>query len=688
MEWTKLKEGYINTMEELKDIIEPLSEEDYKKLVDIANHHTDLYENNHSILSDIEWDKIYFMIRNYEKKNNIINTNSPTQSIRYNVVNELKKVQHAYPMKSLDKTKEITEILDVIKQEPTIIMSKLDGLSLELTYINGKLKTAVTRGRDGIIGEDVTHNAFVIPSIPKNIYNCIDEELVVAGEILCKTDTFEEFKKQGYKNPRNLASGSIRLLDPKECEQRKLTFYAWDVIKGLDMFKGNEINTLSEKLFLLQSLYNFNVAPYLIFDPSSVLEHGVFEYISTYINTIKEVSKIDEYIPIDGVVFKINNIDIYNSKGETEHHPKGAIAYKFTDEEYETELLDIEYTMGRSGNLTPIAIFEPIFIDGTVVSRANLHNISIMEDLLHGSGRKHQIIKVAKMNMIIPQVVWAEEDNHNTQIPIPHICPICGADTIIKREIDSKVLYCTNENCSGKIINILDHFCGKKGLDIKGLSKKTLEKLINWNYVSNIKDILLLKNFREDWIKKEGFGILSVDKILNAIEEKKKSISLIDFISALGIPLIGKSVVKEICTHVSTYQEFRKLIDDNFNFSEWDTFADSKTNSLLTFDYSLADSIINEKLISIEEIIHDDDIYEYLEGLTFVITGKLHSFKNRDELKAKIESLGGKVLNKVTYKVSYLINNDKNSTSIKNKTAKELGVKIITEDELRQKFDL
>ena len=388
--------------------------------------------------------------------------------------------------------------------------------------------------------------------------------------------------------------------------------------------------------------------------------------------------------PIDGLVFKFDDIAYGNSLGQTAHHFKNAIAYKFYDEVYETKLLNIEWTMGRTGILTPIAIFESIDMDGSIVERASLHNISVMQETLHGNGWKGQSIWVYKANMIIPQISKAQEDDEWTKdyFSIPHECPICGGPAKIKTENNSSVLFCDNIECEGQFINKLDHFCGKKGLDIKGLSKATLEKLVDWEWISTLSDIYNLEKYRNEWIKIPGFGEKSVNNILTAIENSKNT-TLEAFISAIGIPLIGRSMSKELVKHIKTYDEFREKVNNNFNFSEYDGFAISKKEAILNFDYSEADKIYSYLNIQIPEEEKSD---MSMARLTFVITGRLQKFKNRSELEDVIRSHGGKISSSVSKNTSYLINNDDKSSSSKNVAAKKLNIPIITEENLVQRF--
>lgn len=638
--------------------------EQLKILTEYLNARTAEYDAGHPTISDKEWDDKYFELICLEEKLNYAFDNSPTKTIIYNSVNQLEKVEHNHKMLSLEKTKDIEDIKNFVKANDFLVMAKMDGLTCSLKYANGRLVSAETRG-NGVIGENILHNAKVISSIPKNI--SYKDTLIVDGEIICTYKDFNDYSSD-YKNPRNFASGSIRLLNSKECEKRKLTFIAWDVIEGF-----NSLITLEEKLEKLKT-FNFLTVPYIKNDIN------VIELIK---NKAQELS-----YPIDGLVFKFNNIDYGKSLGETAHHCKNAMSYKFYDDEYETELENIEWTMGRSGVLTPVGIFKTVDIDGTDVSRASLHNISIMRETLGSTPHIGQVIRVFKSNMIIPQILDADLSNpkDNTIIlNIPTICPVCGGDTKILDNEGVKTLICLNKDCEGKLINKLDHFCGKKGLDIKGLSKATLEKLIDWGWVNNISDILFLDNYRDYWIKKPGFGVKSVDNILTAIKESISTVSLESFISSLGIPLIGLNVSKELVKYIPTYEEFRQKIDTKFDFSIYEGFAESKTESLLNFDFTEADKIY-PFLTFIEN--KEENNEENCKDIKVVITGKIQYFKNRNELKARIESKGGKVVDSVSKNTTYLINNDINSDSSKNKSAKTLGVPIISEEDFLKKFNL
>ena len=645
-------------------------------LIDLANNLTRDYDLGHPTVSDESWDNLYFQIQELEEKLGIYYKHSPTQHIPYDVVNQLNKVEHGHKMLSLQKTKDLSEIEKFLDNSDSLIMLKMDGLTCSLTYIDGELVSAETRG-NGIVGEDILHNALQIRSIPNYIPR-ISGKLVVDGEIICTTKNFEMFASE-YKNPRNFAAGSIRLLDSKECARRKLSFVAWDVIEGLDQY-----DLLSERLAHIEN-YGFTIVPYVFYPAWDAADNDV--PLEDMIDHLKITAEKYGY-PIDGAVAKFNSIPYGKSLGETSHHFKNAMAYKFYDETYETRLLNIEWTMGRTGVLTPVAVFESIDIDGSTVERANLHNWTVLNETLHGKGWRGQKIEVFKANMIIPQIASAEEDDERTKayFDYPYVCPICGSGTVLHQENDSAFICCDNDACEGKLINRLDHFCGKKGLDIKGLSKATLEKLIDWGWVNSISSLFSLKLYRDEWVMKPGFGSKSVDKILNAIDFSKNTCELHQFICALGIPLIGSSASKDLAKLYKTYDKFRTAINIGVQFWGHEGFGVEMHKAIVNFDYTEADILVKEGIIVFNSVAPEAKQDKNLEGLIFVITGKLNHFKNRDAIKDKIEFLGGKVTGSVSKNTNYLINNDKDSISSKNKSAKTLGIPILNEEDFIKMF--
>ena len=653
------------------------------EIIEILNKATIAYDEGYPYMTDKEWDDLYFELFDLERQSGICRSNSPTQTIIYGVVNGLSKVTHNHPMLSLAKTKSIEEVITFLKSRPYIAMCKLDGLTVSLEYSGGRLIKAETRG-NGEVGEDITHNAYVIMSIPNRIP--FEDDLIIDGEVLCHNYEFNELFAQDYKNPRNFAAGSIRLLDSKECAKRHLTFYAWDVIKGFE-----DCNTLSEKLTRAQKL-GFYTVPYLA-DKEPIKD------IDNIIHSLKLYSDVQCLdIPIDGIVFKFDECEYYQSLGRTDHHFRGGIAYKFYDETYETRLKYIEWTMGRTGVLTPVAVFDPIDIEGSTVERASLHNVSVMKEILGNCAYAGQKLEVFKANQIIPQIKSAVKMDYGTVVSHGGIsvdgfsgillCPVCGGGTsLVKSESGTINLVCDNPQCEGKLLNRLDHFCCKKGLDIKGLSKATLEKLIEWEWVSRAYDLFTLENYRSEWIKKPGFGEKSVDKILNAIKEARKC-TFSAVISAAGIPLIGVTVAKQLAQNFESYDDFRWKIENGFDFTSFDGFGEAMHEEISCFNYDEIDRIVTDFLdiqYTTKDVVEQNN---NLEGITVVITGKLKNFKNRDELKAAIEVHGGKVAGSVSKNTKYLINNDNTSASAKNVSAQKLGIPVVTEEEFIKIFNI
>jgi len=637
-----------------------------KELISKLNEYTKAYDEGQPKISDKKYDDLYFELEQLEQISGITYPNSPTQKINFETVSELNKVKHNHYMLSLGKTKNVDDLRSFVNGQEWCAMFKMDGLTCSLRYLDGKLVSAETRG-NGIEGEDITHNALVINNIPKTIPTT--EEIIVDGEIICDYESFKEFEGQ-YANPRNFAAGSIRQLSSKEAASRKLSFIAWDLIKGCE-----DIDFFFWRLEKLDD-WGFVTVPRV----------GDAETVKDAIETLDNMRVEKPYgcYPIDGYVFRFQSQKFYNQLGNTEHHFRGAMAYKFYDEDYETELLDIKWSMGRTGVLTPVAIFKPIDIDGTIIERASLHNLSILRDTLGRFPDKNQKVWVAKMNMIIPQITRAEKND----IPHDHIlqngmcidCPVCGKPTeIVESESGVLNIVCTNPECEGKLVNRLDHFCGKKGLDIKGLSVKTLEKLVEWNWINELADIFKLDRYRIEWVSKTGFGEASVGKILSAITSARTSTPLESFISAIGIPLVGRTISKEIVKYYPTWEEFRSAVGGDW--TEFEGFGPEISKAINNFDYTEADEIAGMVVFETPEVQSEVPAAAAIKDKIFCITGKVTSFKNRDELKADIEKYGGKVTGSVTSKTNYLITNTPDSGTQKNRDAQKLGVSIITENE-------
>ena len=476
------------------------------ELVNWLNDRTIEYNKGEPTVSDMEWDKKYYELVKMEKELGYALIHSPTQRI-IGEVDSLKKVEHNHKMLSLEKTKNIEKIKSFVGDKSFLAMCKMDGLTCSLKYRHGQLVSAETRG-NGLVGENIYHNALVIPNIPNNIL--YEDELVIDGEIICTYENFEAVKEE-YANVRNYASGSIRLLNSTECAARRLTFITWDIITGM-----NDIPMLDDRLAAAAKL-GFTIVPSITAEP------GMIEQLPPLLASF---AKAKSY-PIDGILFKFNDIAYGKTLGETSHHFKNAMAFKFYDETYTTSLKNNEWSLGRTGVLTPVAIFEPVDDGESIIERASIHNISIMKELL-GKPYSGQTLEVVKANQINPQIASAgtpesAADMEGIVFEIPSVCPVCGQPTEILNNTGVEILMCSNELCEGKLLNVLEHFCGKKGLDIKGISKATLEKLIDWEWVLKREDIFELKMHRAEWVKKPGFGATSVDKILAAIEAARNT---------------------------------------------------------------------------------------------------------------------------------------------------------------------
>lgn len=636
-----------------------------KKLND-ANHA--YYNTDNPIMTDIEYDTLFKKLQEMEKETGIIMSNSPTQRVGAPVLNELAKVTiQQKPMLSLDKAHSAEEVYSFAKGRKILGLIKCDGLSTRLIYENGKLVSAHTRG-NGYEGSDVTEHVKNFLNVPLTI--CATRRYVVDGESIIKDNDFATL--EGFKNSRNTASGALSLLDVKEVKNRKLSFILWDVIEGEE-----DEDSLEEKIFHAMKLG---------FEVVKGVEINSKDLSVDKINEGNEIvlAKAKEYgIPCDGVVWKFDSVSYGDKLGATAHHFNNGIAWKPEIEVMETFLKDIEWTMGRTGQLCPIAVVKPIEMDGATIERCSLHNISVMHSLLGDFPYEGQKVRVYRANMIIPQILNADTDRRNqSYFLLPNYCPICGEETIVKQDNDSQFLFCSNPSCQGKLLNRLDHYCSKKGMDIKNLSKATLEKLIDKFNLQKFSDLYNLSQYKEEWVAMPGFGEKSVERILTSIEESKNT-TLDKVIAAAGIPLIGSSVSKELVKYFDTYESFRQAIDNNYNFLQIDGFGEVMCDSLLSYDYSEIDEVI--PYLSIEKK-KEEKQEETLSGLSFVITGKLGKiFKNRAELEENIKSRGGSVKSSVTKNTSYLIANEAEDTT-KYKTALALGTPILTEEEFWKNF--
>lgn len=633
--------------------------DEIRSLVDQLNKYRDAYYNEqNSLISDYEYDNLYDRLKSLEDKTGIVYSNSPTQSVGYEVKSNLQKVKHNHPMLSLDKTKSIQDLKDFIGDKLCVMMLKMDGLTVSLRYVDGELVSAETRG-NGEIGEDVLHTARTFVNIPLTIP--VKEELIVDGEAIIDTDTFKKINAklpddQEYKNPRNLVSGSVRQLDAAVAAERGIKFIAWKCVKG---FYHNDF---IRRLIDLEGI-GFEVVPSITIDLTSDLNQCIAD--------AKSFAKQKGY-PIDGLVIGYRNVSYGESLGQTGHHLRSQLAFKFYDEEAETVLRDIEWSMGKTGDLTPVAVFDDVDLEGTTVNRASLHNISICENLQIGIGDE---ITVYKANQIIPQV--RESLTKGDKITIPEKCPICNGQVKIVQKKDSKVLRCINPECRGKLLGKLIHAVSRNALNIEGLSEAKLERLYNHHMVRSVQDIYHLENFEREIANIDGFGKKSTQILLDNIEKSRK-ITLDRFIYALSIPMVGREASKVISNYFGgNYTKFITLCG-GMDWAALPSFGPSIAKELKRYfnkNWENVDELSKEFLFYIPE----SDGNNRLKNITFVITGRLKSFQNREYLKRKIESFGGKVSGSISSKTSYLINNDIKSNSSKNKKAKELQVPIITE---------
>lgn len=636
-----------------------------KELIKILNEASvSYYQKSISIMTDYEYDKLYDELVLLEGETNMVLSNSPTINVEPEVSSGLRTVEHPSPMLSLAKTKSVDELSSFLKDKEGLISWKLDGLTIVLTYEGGKLISGVTRG-NGIIGEVITDNVKQFSNIPLTIP--FKERLVLRGEAIIKYSDFERIKKvsldgdKEYKNPRNLCSGSVRQLDPNITKKRHVNLIIFALIKA----DNKEFKYKSDEFEFLKSL-GFDVVEYYKVDKDSIYDR-VLDF---------KTRVVDYDIPSDGLVLTYNDINYGLSLGTTAKFPKHSIAFKWQDETETTTLRSVDWLVSRTGLINPVAVFDPVELEGSTVSRASLHNVSILKELKLGIGDQ---INVYKANMIIPQV--AENLTKSDNLVIPSKCPTCGYDAKIIENNDAKFLYCMNDFCPGKLMKRLSLFVSRNAMDIDGISDNILNILLDEGIVTNYKDLYHLDRYKDTIINIEGFGIKSYENMINSIE-KSRDVKLANFIYALGIPDIGLSRAKVI---VNAYN------------NDFDRICNLTLEELSDIDG--IGSVVAEKWISafhnkdfLEELnelkdeihLHKSTTNEILslKDLSFVITGTLNNFENRDALVEYIEDHGGKVISSVSSNTSYLINNDINSTSSKNKKAKELNIPIITEEKL------
>lgn len=627
------------------------------------------YAKDIEIMSNLEYDRLYDELLQLEEETGIILAGSPTQTVGYAAVDELPKEAHDKPMLSLAKTKSREELQDWLMDKEGLLSWKLDGLTIVLTYEEGKLSKAVTRG-NGEVGEVITANAKCFQNVPLSIPH--KGRLVLRGEAVISYGDFEKINAAiqdetlKYKNPRNLCSGSVRQLNSAVTAERSVNFYAFSLVQFEDM----EFVTREEQVVFLQNM-GFATVPYVKVDRDSILEaiEGFAERVENY------------DIPSDGLVLVLNDIAYGESLGRTSKFPRDSIAFKWADELKETTLLEIEWSASRTGLINPVAIFEPVELEGTTVSRASVHNISIVRALKLGLGDR---VTVYKANMIIPQI--AENLDQSDTLEIPCTCPVCGGKTEVRSINEGQFLYCTNESCAAKKIKLFALFVGRDGLNIDGMSEATLEKFIAKGFLHEFSDLYHLDRYKEEIISMEGFGIKSYDKLIQAVEASRKT-TLPKVIYGLGIAGVGLATAKLICRHFA-YDMNAMVQASAEELSEIEGIGDVIAQAFVTYfaseeNRAMVERLLSELDIQVEKV---DAASQTLAGRVVVITGSLELFENRNALKDAIEAKGGKVTGSVTAKTNYLINNDIASTSSKNKKAKELGVPIVTEKEFAERF--
>ncbi len=630
------------------------------------------YQEDKEIMSNREYDEKYNQLLALEEKLNTVLSNSPTINVGYEILSQLPKEEHVSSMLSLNKTKDREELVSWIKDKEGMLSFKLDGLTIILTYNNGELIKAATRG-NGFIGEVVTNNAKTFTNIPMNIP--YKEELVLRGEALILYSDFEKINEKleiedQYKNPRNLSSGSVRQLNNEITAKRNVRFYGFALVscdyKDALITKSSEIDWLSE--------LGFECVEYMLVNKGNLLK--ALEKFS------KKVESSD--IGTDGLVLTFNDKKYSDSLGVTSKFPKDMIAFKWQDEVKETILSDVFWSASRTGLINPVAIFEPVELEGTLVARASLHNISIIEKLELGIGDS---ISVYKANMIIPQI--AKNNTKSNNLILPDTCPVCGLKAIVKNSNDIKVLYCSNNECAAKKIKSFAHYVSRNAMNIEGLSEATLEKLIQLGAIHKFSDLYKLDNeeIKDTIINLEGFGEKSYINMIESIEASKTP-KMANFIFSLGILHVGLSNAKLL---VKAYKnDIEKIINaSSIELASIEGFGEIIAKSLYDFFHN-ADklNVIRELLEYIKfEMIETSEINENIKDKTFVITGSLEKYDNRNILKEKIEELGGKVTGSVSAKTDYLINNDMESNSSKNKKAKKLNIPIISEEDFSTLID-
>lgn len=636
-----------------------------KELVNILNQAAKAYyQEDKEIMSNFEYDSLYDELVELEKETGLVLSSSPTIKVGYEVLSELPKETHPVPMLSLDKTKSVDDLADWLGDKAGVISWKMDGLTVVLTYENGILVKAVTRG-NGEIGEVITNNARVFANIPQKI--SYQGQLTIRGEAVITYSDFEKINNTiadvdaKYKNPRNLCSGTVRQLNNEITAKRNVHFFAFTM---LDIGDEKVDAYMNEKFNFLEKL-GFEVVEH-----KDVTAENIKDVVSWFST---KISSND--FPSDGLVLSYDDVKYGRSLGRTAKFPRDSIAFKWADEEAETVLRHVEWSPSRTGLINPVACFDSVSLEGTSVSRASIHNISIVRQLKLGIG---DTIKVYKANMIIPQI--SENLTCSNNLEIPKVCPACGGETIIRNDNDVETLYCPNMDCPAKAIKLFTHFVSRNAMNIDGLSEASLEKFIDKGFLTELSDIYKIERYKDEIVSMDGFGIKSYENMIESINTSRNT-ELYRLIYGLGIINVGNATAKLICRHFKNDIE-TIIIADSEEYSQIEGIGGIIADGIVAY-FKNENNIKNlrdilAELNLIEEI---NDKEQDLEGKTFVITGSLNSFANRDELKKLIEDRGGKVAGSVSAKTSYLINNDVMSSSSKNKKAKSLGVPIISEED-------
>jgi DNA ligase (NAD+) len=641
-----------------------MTRNDYEKQVEYLNKCRDAYYNDaHPLISDAEYDELFDQIQKYEQETGIVLANSPTQAIGYEVKSKLAKVEHPIPLRSLDKTKDIKRIMQFMGNQDCLLMLKYDGLTVELIYDKGKLVQASTRG-DGMVGDDITHNARTFTNIPKQIpYTGF---LRLSGEAIITADDFDRINanlpegEEPYENARNLASGSVKLLDAKVCAERHVRWKLFDVLEGFD-----NLDCRSDRLTMC-AIAGFDIPDYVVVNSKT----HTTEQLQDLIKKMKD-NATAAGIPIDGMVFKYDDIPYSKTVGYTSHHNNDGFAFKFEDTRVNTILRNIEWSIGRTGVFTPVAVFDPVRLDGTTVTRASLHNVSFVRKMHLHVG---DTIVVQKANMIIPQVVKNLSDDYDAPLMIPTICPDCGSP------LTSSVV-CTNKACHGKWLCKLTYYVSKPAMNIEGVSESVLTRLMNEGMVSSYADLYDLEQYMDEIIEWDGFGKKSYKKMIDSIEASRNT-TLARILISLGVPGIGKSASKDIVKVCDGDPEkFLELIQNNYDWTQLDGFGEVSAQMIRSFfqdpenvaDFKEIVACCNIEKPEVKAVA--DNVFN---GKTIVATG---SFKNftRDGINAKIESLGAKASGSVSKNTDYLIAGEKAGGKLAK--AQSLGVKILTEDE-------